>query len=101
MPHPDDLWVADFMHGPHAHTPAGKRRAILCDGGADVMHTFLKYGSSHFTNSGQAKPAFVGWLCRFTSSFVVRSDWECSAPIFTARCANLGWIPTPPSEFRV
>ena len=31
MPHPNDLWVADFMHGPHVHTEQGKRRAILCD----------------------------------------------------------------------
>ena len=31
MPHPNDLWVADFMHGPHVQTPVGKRRAILCD----------------------------------------------------------------------
>jgi len=31
MPHPNDLWVADFMHGPQVQTPAGKRRAILCD----------------------------------------------------------------------
>lgn len=31
MPNPNDLWVADFMHGPHVHTEHGKRRAILCD----------------------------------------------------------------------
>lgn len=31
MPYPNDLWVADFMHGPHVHTAQGKRRAILCD----------------------------------------------------------------------
>ncbi len=31
MPHPNDLWVADFMHGPHVQTLLGKRRAILCD----------------------------------------------------------------------
>ena len=31
MPHPNDLWVADFMHGPHVRTEQGKRRAILCD----------------------------------------------------------------------
>ncbi|MFH1269212.1 MAG: hypothetical protein ABIK89_26075 [Planctomycetota bacterium] len=30
MPHPNDLWVADFMHGPHVRTEKGKRRAILC-----------------------------------------------------------------------
>lgn len=30
MPHPNDLWVADFMHGPHVRTDQGKRRAILC-----------------------------------------------------------------------
>jgi transposase InsO family protein len=30
MPHPNDLWVADFMHGPRVKTPAGKRKAILC-----------------------------------------------------------------------
>ena len=29
MPHPNDLWVADFMHGPQVKTPRGKRKAIL------------------------------------------------------------------------
>jgi putative transposase len=29
MPHPNDLWVADFMHGPRVKTPDGKRKAIL------------------------------------------------------------------------
>jgi len=29
MPHPNDLWVADFMHGPRVGTPQGKRKAIL------------------------------------------------------------------------
>ena len=58
MPHPNDLWVADFMHGPHVRTEAGKRRAILCvilddhsrvavgcrfafgEDTADLLHTF-------------------------------------------------------------
>jgi transposase InsO family protein len=31
MPHPNDLWVADFMHGPYVRGDSGKRRAILCD----------------------------------------------------------------------
>jgi len=30
MPHPNDLWVGDFMHGPRVKTTAGKRKAILC-----------------------------------------------------------------------
>ncbi len=30
MPNPNDLWVADFMHGPKVRTPQGQRRAILC-----------------------------------------------------------------------
>ena len=30
MPHPNDLWVADFMHGPRVHAQKGKRKAILC-----------------------------------------------------------------------
>jgi putative transposase len=30
MPHPNDLWVADFMHGPRVQTHKGKRKAILC-----------------------------------------------------------------------
>ena len=30
MPHPNDLWVADFMHGPRVQTDSGKRKAILC-----------------------------------------------------------------------
>jgi transposase InsO family protein len=30
MPHPNDLWVGDFMHGPRVKTPKGKRKAILC-----------------------------------------------------------------------
>jgi hypothetical protein len=29
MPHPNDLWVADFMHGPKVQTHQGKRKAIL------------------------------------------------------------------------
>ena len=29
MPHPNDLWVADFMHGPRVQTQKGKRKAIL------------------------------------------------------------------------
>jgi len=58
MPHPNDLWVADFMHGPHVGTGKKKRRALLCAiiddhsrvivGGrfatteetADLLHTF-------------------------------------------------------------
>jgi transposase InsO family protein len=30
MPHPNDLWVADFMHGPRVGAARGKRKAILC-----------------------------------------------------------------------
>jgi transposase InsO family protein len=30
MPHPNELWVADFMHGPRVKTERGKRKAILC-----------------------------------------------------------------------
>lgn len=30
MPHPNDLWVADFMHGPRVASDRGKRKAILC-----------------------------------------------------------------------
>jgi transposase InsO family protein len=30
MPHPNDLWVADFMHGPRVLTASGKRKVILC-----------------------------------------------------------------------
>jgi len=30
MPHPNDLWVGDFMHGPRVKTPKGKHKAILC-----------------------------------------------------------------------
>jgi len=58
MPHPNDLWVADFLHGPRVSSPHGKRKALLCGilddhsrvlvGGrfafsedtADLLHTF-------------------------------------------------------------
>lgn len=30
MPHPNDLWVADFLHGPRVESADGKRKAILC-----------------------------------------------------------------------
>lgn len=30
MPHANDLWLADFMHGPQAVISGRKRRAILC-----------------------------------------------------------------------
>jgi transposase InsO family protein len=58
MPHPNDLWVADFMHGPRVHAHKGKRKAILCailddhsrvlvgarfafgEDTADLLHTF-------------------------------------------------------------
>jgi transposase InsO family protein len=30
MPHPNDLWIADFMHGPKVGAAAGKHKAILC-----------------------------------------------------------------------
>jgi len=58
MPHPNDLWIADFMHGPRVGSSQGKRKAILCAiiddhsrvlvGGrfafteetADLLHTF-------------------------------------------------------------
>lgn len=30
MPHPNDLWIADFMHGPKVGASPGKRKAILC-----------------------------------------------------------------------
>ena len=60
MPHPNDLWVADFMHGPRVGTPAGKRKTILCaiiddhsrvlvgarfahsEETADILHTFAE-----------------------------------------------------------
>lgn len=29
MPHPNELWVGDFMHGPKVGTEKGKRKAIL------------------------------------------------------------------------
>ena len=58
MPHPNDLWVSDFMHGPRVRTERGKRKAILCvilddhsrvvvgarwafsEDTADLLHTF-------------------------------------------------------------
>lgn len=30
MPYPNELWIADFCHGPKVRTDHGKRRAILC-----------------------------------------------------------------------
>ncbi len=30
MPHPNDLWIADFMHGPGVGSAGQKRKAILC-----------------------------------------------------------------------
>jgi putative transposase len=31
MPHPNDLWIADFMHGPKVGAPSGgKHKAVLC-----------------------------------------------------------------------
>lgn len=30
MPHPNDLWIGDFMHGPRVDSEKGKRKAILC-----------------------------------------------------------------------
>ncbi len=30
MPHPNDLWIGDFMHGPLVGTGSSKRKAILC-----------------------------------------------------------------------
>jgi len=30
MPHPNDLWIGDFMHGPKVSSEKGKRKAILC-----------------------------------------------------------------------
>ena len=30
MPHPNDLWIADFMHGPKVGALTGKSKAILC-----------------------------------------------------------------------
>jgi transposase InsO family protein len=58
MPHPNDLWIADFMHGPKVQTAQGKRKAIFCaiiddhsrvvvgarfafsEDTADLLHTF-------------------------------------------------------------
>ena len=58
MPHPNDLWIADFMHGPRVGSTGGKRKAILCaiiddhsrvitgsrfafsEDTADILHTF-------------------------------------------------------------
>lgn len=30
MPHPNDLWIADFCHGPRVGSAQGKRKALLC-----------------------------------------------------------------------
>lgn len=30
MPHPNDLWIADFCHGPRVGSDQGKTKAILC-----------------------------------------------------------------------
>ena len=81
MPHPNDLWLADFMHGPRLKTPKGARKAILCAilddhsrvvvGGrfafgedtADLLHTLREaiatYGLPKrlYTDNG---PAFTG-----------------------------------------
>jgi len=80
MPHPNDLWVADFMHGPRVRTETGKRKAILCaiiddhsrvivgarfahsEETADVLHTFAEaigaYGTPKrfYCDNG---PAFI------------------------------------------
>ena len=80
MPHPNDLWVADFMHGPRVRTAQGKRKAILCaviddhsrvlvgarfacgEDTADLLHTFrdaiATYGvpKRFYTDNG---PAFT------------------------------------------
>jgi putative transposase len=80
MPHPNDLWVADFMHGPRVHSHTGKRKAILCaviddhsrvlvgarfafsEDTADLLHTFrdaiATYGvpKRFYTDNG---PAFT------------------------------------------
>ena len=58
MPHPNDLWIGDFMHGPLVGSGSSRRKAILCGiiddhsrvlvGGrfalgedtADLLHTF-------------------------------------------------------------
>ena len=78
MPHPNDLWVADFMHGPKVKTAEGKRKAILCaiiddhsrtilgarfaftEETTDVLHTFrdaiATYGvpKRFYTDNGPA-----------------------------------------------
>lgn len=80
MPHPNDLWVADFMHGPRVGAARGKRKAILCallddhsrvlvgarfafgEETADLLHTFrdaiATYGipKRFYTDNG---PAFT------------------------------------------
>ncbi|MBD3335776.1 MAG: DDE-type integrase/transposase/recombinase [Candidatus Eisenbacteria bacterium] len=65
MPHPNDLWVGDFMHGPKVAAEKGKRKAILCaiiddhsrvavgarfafsEDTADLLHTFRDAIGTH------------------------------------------------------
>ena len=80
MPHPNDLWVSDFMHGPRVRTERGKRKAILCvilddhsrvvvgarwafsEETADLLHTFRDaiatygVGKRFYCDNG---PAFI------------------------------------------
>jgi hypothetical protein len=107
MPHPNDLWIADFMHGPRVRATQGKRKAILCAilddhsrvivGGrfafgedtADLLHTFrdaiATYGvpKRFYTDNG---PAFTS---RHLAEACARI--ECTLP--RAERSNAFFVP--------
>jgi transposase InsO family protein len=92
MPHPNDLWVADFMHGPRVKSSTDKRKAILCAILDD--HSRVAVGARFAFHEETAD--LLHTLRDAIATYGVPKRFYCdNGPAFTARhlaeaCARIG-----------
>lgn len=92
MPHPNDLWVADFMHGPAVGSKRHKRRAILCAIIDDHSRVIVGGRFTHTEESADLLHSFRDAI----AAYGVPKRFYCdNGPAFVSRhlaeaCARIG-----------
>jgi len=92
MPHPNDLWIADFMHGPHVRTDAGKRKAILCA----ILDDHSRVAAGARFSFTEDSADLLHTLADAIATYGVPKRFYCdNGPAFTSRylaeaCARVG-----------
>ncbi len=92
MPHPNDLWIADFCHGPRVGSSEGKRKAILC--GIIDDHSRVLVGGRFAFNEETSD--LLHTLRDAVSTYGVPKRFYCdNGPAFTSQhlaeaCAHIG-----------